>query len=89
MLDRIVAVEVRPDYRLWLRFEDGLEGEVSVGHLVGRGVFAAWEDESAFQKVFIDEESGTVAWPGGLDLAPDVLHSRLSDASSPLSSAGR
>jgi hypothetical protein len=89
MLDRIVAAEARPEYRLWMRFEDGLEGEVSVAHLVGRGVFAAWADESVFAKVFIDEESGTVAWPGGLDLAPDALHSRLSDASSPLTSAGR
>ena len=89
MLDRIVAAEARPDYRLWIRFEDGLEGELSVAHLVGRGVFAAWEDQSEFQKVFVDEESGTVAWPGGLDLAPDALHSRLSDTSSPLTSASR
>lgn len=53
-----------------------------MAHLVGRGVFEAWKDETEFQKVFIDRESGTVAWPGGLDLAPDALHRRLEEAAS-------
>jgi hypothetical protein len=82
MLDRIVAVEARPDYHVWIRFEDGLEGELSLAHLVGRGVFVAWNDEAEFRKVFIDEESGTIAWPGGLDVAPDALHQRLAESHS-------
>jgi hypothetical protein len=82
MLDRIVAAEARPDYHIWVRFEDGLEGELSVAHLVGKGVFAAWSDEAEFQKIFVDEESGTVAWPGNIDLAPDALHQRLQEAAS-------
>lgn len=88
MLDRIVAAEARPQYRVCIRFEDGLEGELSLAHLVGRGVFAVWEDEAAFQKVFIDKESGTIAWPGGIDLAPDALHRRLEEAESPAASSG-
>jgi hypothetical protein len=83
MLDRIVAVEARPDYRVWIKLEDGLEGELSLAHLVGQGVFAAWGDEAGFRKVFIDSESGTIAWPGDIDLAPDVLRSRLREAASP------
>lgn len=82
MLDRIVEAEARPDYCLWVRFEDGLDGEVSLTHLVGRGVFSSWSDESEFLKVYIDPESGTVAWPGGVDLAPDALHLRLAEAAS-------
>lgn len=82
MMDKIVAAEARPDYRLWVRFEDGLEGEVSVKHLVGRGVFASWSEEAEFQKVYVDEEAGTVAWPGNIDLAPDALHRRLAGSAS-------
>jgi hypothetical protein len=82
MLDRIVAAEARPDYHIWVRFEDGLEGEVSVKHLVGRGVFASWADEAEFRKVFVDPDSGTVAWPGDIDLAPDALHERIAKATS-------
>lgn len=75
-------LRTRPNYTLWLRFEDGLEGEVSVSHLVGRGVFSSWSDEAEFRKVFIDPESGTVAWPGNIDLAPDALHRRLAESTS-------
>ena len=82
MLDRIVAVEPRPDYHVGIRFEDGEEGEVSLAHLVGQGVFAAWEDAAEFSKVYIDQDSGTLAWPGGIDVAPDGLRRRLAAASS-------
>ena len=83
MLDRIVAARPLPDYHVWLRFEDGLEGELSLAHLVGRGVFAPWVDAREFQKVFVDQESGTIAWPGGIDLAPDGLRRRLNEVTSP------
>jgi hypothetical protein len=85
MLDRIVAAEARPAYHVWIRFEDGLEGEVSLAHLVGEGVFAQWTDESEFRKVFVDEQAGTIAWPWGVDLAPDTLHQRLLESISPAS----
>ena len=74
MLHRIVAAKARPNYRLWIRFADGKEGEVDLSPLVGKGVFSRWEDPAEFEKVFIDEETGTVGWPGGLDLAPDSLY---------------
>ena len=77
MLDRIVAAEARADYRIWIRFEDGLEGELSVEHLLGRGVFSAWSDPAVFRALYVDEDSGTVAWPGDIDLAPDALRTRL------------
>lgn len=83
MLDRIVDAEARADYVIWVRFEDGLEGELSVKHLVGRGVFAAWNDEAEFGKMFVDSDSGTVAWPGDVDLAPDALYERLSKTQAP------
>lgn len=74
MMYEIVAAEARPDYRLWVRFADGREGEIDLSHLVGKGVFSRWEDPSEFEKVYIDEEMRTVAWPGDIDLAPDALY---------------
>jgi hypothetical protein len=71
---RIVEVEARAGYRIWIRFEDGVSGEVDLSELVGKGVFRSWEDEDEFRKVFIDPETGTVAWPGEIDLAPDALY---------------
>ena len=81
MLDRIVAVSPRSGYRVWVRFEDGLEGEADLSHLVGKGVFKRWADSpSEFMEATIDEASGTLCWPGGLDIAPDGLYRRVSEA---------
>ena len=74
MLPEIVEVEPRSGYRIWIRFADGVQGEVDLSDLVGRGVFKAWLKTGFFERVFIDREAGTVAWPGGIDLAPEVLH---------------
>jgi hypothetical protein len=32
------------------------------------------DDPDFFAKVRVDAEAGTVVWPNGLDLAPEVLH---------------
>lgn len=78
MLKDIVAVRTLADYRLDLRFEDGVEGIVDVSALVGfKGVFAPMRDPAWFAQVRVDPESGTVVWPNGADLDPDVLYSRV------------
>ena len=76
-MHHVVEVEPREDYQIWIRFADGLEGDVDLSDLVGNGVFAAWNDPAEFRKVFIDPETHTVAWPGGIDLAPEALHEDL------------
>lgn len=78
MLYRIEQAKARPNYRLWVRFSDGTEGEVELSGLVGKGVFAAWRDQSVFNSVSVDSESGTVTWPGDIDLAPDALYKDIS-----------
>jgi hypothetical protein len=74
MLYRITKAEARPNYRLWIRFTDGTEGEVDLSSLVGKGVLAAWEDPEVFARVAVSVDSGTVTWPGDIDLAPDALY---------------
>jgi hypothetical protein len=83
MLYRITEVEPRSSYRVWIRFEDGTEGEVDLSDLVGKGVFSSWEDSREFDKVYIDEKTGTIAWPGGIDLAPDGLYRDVAGVATP------
>ncbi len=74
------VVEARPldGFRLFLRFEDGIEGVVDVSKLVSfSGVFAPLKDRAHFVQVQVNKDVGTVCWPGGADLDPDVLYSVL------------
>lgn len=74
----IVAVRVLGGYRVHLRFEDGVEGELDLGQRIRfRGVFAALADEREFAKVRVDPELGTIVWPTGADLDPDVLYAAV------------
>jgi hypothetical protein len=86
MLYDVIEVKALPRFRLWVRFEDGLEGEVDLSDLAGRGVFKRWSDNpSEFLQARVDVESGTVVWPGGLDVAPDGLYGDVVRASRPAS----
>lgn len=73
-MHRIVAFQALDKYRVRIHFSDGMEGEANLSDLVGKGIFALWDDPDQFAKVFIDPESHTLAWPGGIDLCPDTLY---------------
>lgn len=90
MLYDVVAVEARPGFKVWVRFENGVQGEADLSDLAGRGVFRRWtENPDAFAEVTVDAESGTLTWPGGLDVAPDRLYSDVVRATSVVGASSR
>lgn len=71
----VIDVQVLGHYRLRLTFSDGLTGDVDVSHLRKRGgVFTPLHKAQYFRQVKVDPELGTVVWPNGADLAPEVLY---------------
>jgi Protein of unknown function (DUF2442) len=75
MLKDVVLVKAMGDYRLRLRFEDGVEGDVDLSTVIPfEGVFAPLRDPRVFAAVQVNPELGTVCWPNGADLDPDVLY---------------
>ena len=75
-MTRPTAVEPRMGYRIWIRYSDGVEGEVDLSHLAGRGVFKAWNDRSCFEGVRITEYDA-IAWSEELELCPDALYMKV------------
>ena len=79
MLKDIVAVKLLDAHRLHLYFEDDINGVVDVATLVTfQGIFEPLEDPAYFQLVHVNPELGTVVWPNGADLDPDVLYALVS-----------
>lgn len=60
----VAEVEAREHFRLWLRFADGVEGEVDLSRWATRGEFVAWLDPDFFKNVSI-RDYGAVAWGDG------------------------
>jgi hypothetical protein len=78
MLKDIIAARALDNYRLHLRFEDGTEGTVDLARSLSfRGVFAPLKDPAFFAQVQVDAGLGTVTWPNGADLDPDVLYAEV------------
>ncbi len=79
MLKDIVEVRHVADHRIFLRFEDGTEGEIDLAGIVRfDGVFGPLRDPAKCAEVILNRELGTICWPGGADLDPDVLYAELS-----------
>ena len=77
-----IAVEPRDGFRIWVRYEDGVEGEFDVSHLANIPIFDVWSDRKFFEGVHINE-FGAVSWgfPEGddmeLDIAPETAYAQL------------
>lgn len=80
------TTEVRPlpDYRLFLRFNNGEAGEVDLSDELDGEVFEALYDPAVFATACQHPIMRTVAWANGADLAPefllDLLHSQQQQA---------
>lgn len=64
-------------HSLWLKFDDGTEGEVNLSGSLEGEVFRPLKEESEFRKARV--EGGTVAWPNGADLAPEYLKDQIAE----------
>jgi len=76
MLQDITYVKVVGLYTLFLRFEDGIEGNVDISKIVPfKGVFKKLQDQKYFATVTLNKEWGTICWDNGADLSPSYLYS--------------
>ena len=71
MLVHVVEARYRGDHRVWLKFNDGLEGEVDLSPELSGEVFRPLQDPLYFASFHVDQ---TLTWPNGADFAPEFLH---------------
>jgi len=75
-----ILKEVKPlkNYRLHVKFSDGVEGEVDLSEFTGKGVFALWNDYSQFERVSIGS-SGELVWNEDVDIDGLGVYLKLTD----------
>jgi hypothetical protein len=76
MVDVVEGRYVR-DYTIWLKFEDGVEGEVDLSSELHGPVFGPLRDQEYFRHFTVSSDLGTIAWPNGADFAPEFLYAEL------------
>ncbi len=65
---KIISVVAIEKYKLKIWFNDGTHGVYDVTDLAGKGVFKIWDVDDHFFEVGISKESGSISWPGEIDI---------------------
>ncbi len=80
-LVRVRGVEATHDYRVRLTFTDGTTREIDLAPFLRGPVFECIRsDPATFRSVAVDPRAGTIVWPNGADIDPDVLYHGLPPA---------
>ena len=71
----VIRATYEGDFRIHLTFHDNLQGTVDFQGWLEGPVFEPLKERTYFQHFFID--GGTVAWPNGADISPELIYSRV------------
>ena len=77
---RVIEAKHVKDYVIWLRFQDGTEGEVNLKDELYGDVFEplkTLKNREYFKSFIVHPEWHTIVWPNGADFAPEFLYSTL------------
>jgi len=70
----VVKVETKPNYMLFLEFENGEKRVFDMLPYLDRKPFLHLKGAAIFEKASVDY--GTVVWPGNIDISPETLYDR-------------
>jgi len=75
-----IEVKALKNFRLRLKFSDGVEGEVDLSEFAGKGVFTLWNEYGKFEQVHIGK-SGEIAWNDEVDMDSDAMYMKITGKS--------
>jgi hypothetical protein len=77
MILHVKEAKYQHDYIVWLRFNDGAEGEVNLTDELEGEVFGPLKDINKFKSFKVDPILETIVWENGADLAPEFLYENM------------
>ena len=77
MIPKVREAQYKGDYRIWLRFADGVEGEIDLSAELWGDIFEPLKEMGFFSRFIVSNELETIVWPNGVDFAPEFLYQKL------------
>ncbi len=77
MLPRIIDARYVTGFKIWIRFSDGVEGDVDLSRELTGPIFEPLRNVENFRRFSLHPELRTLVWPNGADLAPEFLREKL------------
>lgn len=76
-MHKIIKIKPVGNFKIEVKFADGIKGIIDLSRLIGKGVFASLKDPKQFRKAYIDSENHTITWPNGIDLCPYTIYDEI------------
>ena len=70
----VSAFQIIGDYTLIISFDDESERVIDFEPILNGPLFGPLKDPSLFNQVEVNPEIGTLVWPTGADIDPNILH---------------
>lgn len=75
----VINAEYKQDYKILLKFNDGLTGTVDLTTFLDGEVFEPLKNKDYFKTFSVD--SWTIGWANGADFAPEFLYDLVKNSS--------
>jgi len=77
MITRVIDARHIEQYSIWIKFNDGSEGEVDLKDELWGPVFEPLKDINQFRKFSVHPDLHTITWENGADFSPEFLRNAL------------
>jgi Protein of unknown function (DUF2442) len=78
MFIHVINARYCGEYKVWLSFNDGTEGEVDLASELYGQVFEPLKDKEFFKSFKL--EGHTLSWVNGADFAPEFLYEQIASS---------
>ncbi len=77
-MPKLVSVEPRDSRKIFLKYDDGVEGQVDLTKTIERNVFDDLNDLKEFSKIYFNENTDELCWPCGVRMCTNALYRQVS-----------
>lgn len=81
MIPKPLKVEAINAKVIWIKFDDGVQGQIDLSYLFKKPIFKKLENPTFFSQVYIDSETDAIAWNEELEICPNTLYLKISGLS--------
>lgn len=72
---KVLEVKYLSDYKIYIKFEDGVSGTIQLDDLVMKGIFKVLRDKAQFAKIY--SKGSSIAWSEELEIDATNIYSEI------------